>query len=219
MTNAFKGTSLILNQLLNGIYGCSLEEIRPLLVAVLETNNRAANLVEAKRTDFFEADCLMVAQFDMLVLLQKIYLEFWPIAQYHSLNLHYETSPTYIHGTQVRADTVSMGRMLCNLLQNAIKYTNTGDIFLRLLNLGDNLVIEIEDTGIGIAAEQISSIFLPFWRSPNSSSVHLSGMGLGLYIALSVAHAHGLKMTVDSVVGHGTKFTIIFPYDGIYGLN
>ncbi|RCJ18618.1 hypothetical protein A6770_32730 [Nostoc minutum NIES-26] len=102
--------------------------------------------------------------------------------------------------------------MLSNLLQNALNYTQKGDIFLRLLNQNDDLVIEVEDTGVGIKPEEISTIFIPLWRSPDNTLLHPSGSGLGLYVAIMIAKAHGLKLTVDSVVGKGTKFTIIFPY-------
>jgi signal transduction histidine kinase len=218
ISNAHKGVSLILNQISTGDYGYTLEEIRPLLIAALEANNRVLQLTESKSL-FLGIDPTRVAKFDMLAFLQKKHLEFSPIAQCNSLSLHYETSPSYKHGCQVQADIVNIERMLCNLLSNAIKYTNSGDIFLRLFNQGDDLAVEIEDTGVGISDEYISNIFLPFWRSPDS--VSRAGMGLGLYIALCVAHAHDLKMSASSLLGKGTKFTIIFPYtdEGVYGLN
>ncbi|MHC5748901.1 MAG: sensor histidine kinase, partial [Nostoc sp.] len=157
----------------------------------------------------------------MLSFLQTTFSRFKPIAQYHSLNLHYETQSSYKHGTQVRGDSISIDRMLCNLVTNAIKYTLAGDIFLRLLNQGDDLIIEIEDTGCGIAAEQLSNIFIPFWRAPQSRLSDKPGRGMGLYIARMLASAHGLSMRVDSVAKQGTKFTIIFPYkdDGVYGVD
>lgn len=228
VSNAFKGASLIVNQLIDGAYGYSLEEIKPFLIALRDTNDRGMSLVEANKVSG-EVKPVTVAQFDMLSFLEKTYCLFQPIAQYHSLKMHYETQSSYKHGTQVRGDRVSIDRMLCNLVTNAIKYTRQGDIFLRLLNQEDDLVIEIEDTGIGIAAEQLSNIFIPLWRSPmvqrrseaNSNLLHQSGMGLGLYIALCVAHAHGLSIQVDSVVKQGTKFSIIFPYkdNGVYGVD
>ncbi|WGV29083.1 sensor histidine kinase [Halotia branconii] len=224
ISNAFGGTSLILNQLINGVYGNSLEDIKPLLIAILSTNNRITSLLEAQKRSS-NSNCLWeinsVKQFDMLTFLQKLYKECYPIAQSRSLALHYEHVPTYRYGTQVLGDVSSIWRMLHNLLQNAFNYTQSGNVFLRILNQSDDLVIEIEDTGVGIDPEEISTIFLPSWRSPNSSSLHPSGSGLGLYIAMMVAKAHGLKLAVDSVVGKGTKFTIIFPYrnDRIYGLD
>ncbi|MBC1270550.1 ATP-binding protein, partial [Trichormus variabilis FSR] len=79
-------------------------------------------------------------------------------------------------------DTTGLERMLSNLLQNAINYTESGDIFLRLANQDNNLVIEIEDTGIGIAPENLENMFRPLWRSLDSQ-----GSGLGLYVVKSVA--------------------------------
>ncbi|HYW20258.1 MAG TPA: ATP-binding protein [Nodularia sp. (in: cyanobacteria)] len=229
VSNNYQGASLVLNQIIDGAYGQSLEEIKPLLIALQQTNERGVSLIQSERTAFFELNPATMEQFDMLSFLQTTYSRFKPIAQYHSLNLHYETQSSYKHGTQVRGDSISIDRMLCNLVTNAIKYTLAGDIFLRLLNQEDDLIIEIEDTGCGIAAEQISNIFIPLWQSstversssPNSNLLHQSGMGLGLYIALCVAHAHGLRISVNSVVRQGTKFTIIFPCkdNGVYGID
>ncbi|BAY41238.1 histidine kinase (plasmid) [Nostoc sp. NIES-2111] len=235
VSNNHQGASILLNQIIAGAYGQSLEEIRPFLIGLQELNERVVSLIQSRKTTFFEPNPITVTQFDMLAFLQKTYCLFNPIAQYHSLKLHYETQTSYKHGTQIRADGVSIDRMICNILTNAIKYTSRGEIFLRLLHQRDDLIIEIEDTGIGIAAEQISNIFIPLWRSPTvggtpspaversfePNSSHRVGKGLGLYIALSVAQAHGLDIKVNSTVGQGSKFTIIFPYkdDGIYGLD
>jgi len=220
VSNAFEGASLIVNQIIDGAYGQSLEEIRPFLIALLQTNKRGVDLIESRRV-YEEVGVVNVAQFDVLNFLQKNYSQFKPIAQHYSLNLHYQTQVSYKHGTQVRGDSISIDRMLCNIITNAIKYTLTGDIFVRLLNQGDDLIIEIEDTGIGIAAEQLSNIFIPFWRAPQSRVSDKPGRGMGLYIAWMVAYTHGLLMRVDSVAKQGTKFTIIFPYkdDGIYGVD
>ncbi|RCJ22880.1 ATPase [Nostoc minutum NIES-26] len=220
VSNIFEGASLIVNQIIDGAYGRSLEEIRPFLIALQQTNKRGVDLIESRRVNE-EVGVVNVTQFDVLVFLQKNYSQFKPIAQYYSLNLHYQTQASYKHGTQVRADSISIERMLYNLVTNAIKYTKKGDIFLRLLNQGDDLIIEIEDTGCGIATEQLSNIFIPFWRSPQSRLSEKPGRGMGLYIAWMVAYAHGLSIRVDSVATQGTKFTIQFPYkdDGIYGVD
>ncbi len=220
VSSSFRATSLVLNQIIDGAYGQSLEEIRPLLIGLQEMNERGLGLVD-RRTPYLEPSLATLGQFDMLDFLQKLYFQYKVIAQYHSLNLHYETQVTYKHETQVRGDSISIDRMLCNIITNAIKYTLRGDIFIRLLNQDDDLIVEIEDTGCGIAAEQLSNIFIPFWRAPQSKLSDKPGRGMGLYIAWMVASAHGLSMRVDSVTKQGTKFTIIFPYkdDEIYGVD
>ncbi|MBD2505001.1 sensor histidine kinase [Anabaena azotica] len=218
VSNDYRGALILLNQLIEGTYGQSLEEIRPFLLALRDTHDRGISLLEANKVK--EVRAISVTQFDMLALLQKTYDLFNPIAQCHSLKLHFSSQVTYKHGTQVRGESIGIDRMLSNLVSNAIKYTSRGEIFLRLLNQGDDLIVEIEDTGCGIPTEQLSNIFIPFWRSPNSSH-RVGGKGLGLYIALSVAHTHELDIKVDSIPEQGTKFTIIFPYkeNGIYGVD
>lgn len=218
MSNNYQGALILLNQIIAGAYGQSLEEITPFLIGLQQMNQRGVRLIQTKAA--FSQSILSVEQFDMLTFLQKTYDLFNPIAQYNSVKLHYETQSSYRHGTQVIADGVNIDRMLSNILTNAIKYTSYGDVFLRLLNREDDLVIEIEDTGIGIKSEQLSNIFIPFWRSP-AVERNQSGIGMGLYIVWCVVHAHGLSMEVDSALGQGTKFTIIFPKkdDGIYGVD
>ncbi|MCC5611129.1 hypothetical protein LC612_31340 [Nostoc sp. CHAB 5834] len=112
VSNNYQGASLVLNQIIDGAYGQSLEEIKPLLIALQQTNERGVSLIQSKRTAFFELNPVTVEQFDMLSFLQTTYSRFKLIAQYHSLNLHYETQLTYKHGTQVRGDSISIDRML-----------------------------------------------------------------------------------------------------------
>ncbi|MBE9052762.1 HAMP domain-containing histidine kinase [Nostocales cyanobacterium LEGE 11386] len=220
--NPITGAKIILRQLIDGSYGHTLEDIKPVLEAILQTNDRVSYLVENQRNQISDNFILSINQasirkFNLCNFLQTLHFEYSPLAKCHSLKLHYETHTPLTHGAEVIADTVSLGRMLSNLIQNAIKYTDRGHVFLRLLNQGDDLVIEIEDTGRGIESEELPNIFLPFYRAHTQSF----GSGLGLYVAMMIAKAHGLQLLVDSSVGQGTKFTIIFPYrvNHPYGLN
>lgn len=218
--NSLSGMNLTLNQLIDGWYGTSLEEIKPLLTAILKTTDRVNVLIEEQKKHQLQLSINpgAISRINMLHLLQHIYLENLPLAKSHSLKIHYQVSPAYLHGTEVIGAEIDLGRMLSNLLQNAINYTESGDIFLRLVNQGDDLVIEVEDTGIGIPKENLENIFSPLWRSPDSQ-----GSGLGLYVVKNVAFSHDLKLTVDSELGKGTKFTVVFPYKKeslfVYGLS
>lgn len=89
--------------------------------------------------------------------------------------------------------------------QSAIK--GTGDIFISVKKDGPNIKIEFKDTGCGIKAENLNKIFEPFYTTKPVGQ----GTGLGMSIAYKVIEAHNGKITVDSVVGEGTKFTIILP--------
>lgn len=221
-SNHIDAIILGLNQLANGWYGDSLEEMKPLLIAILNTTDRVNKLIKSQTNNQTQLSLNggMINRLNMLHLLQQSYLENLPLAKSRGLTLHYEKSVDYKHSTEVVGNAIDLGRMLTNLLQNALNYTQAGDIFLRLLNQNDDLVIEIEDTGIGIKPEDISTIFVPLWRAPDNAALHPSGSGLGLYVAMMIAKAHGLRLKVDSVVGKGTKFTIIFPYQNqsCYGL-
>jgi len=218
--NSLSGMNLTLKQLMDGWHGNSLEEIKPLLAAILKTTDRVNLLIEEQKKHQLQLSINQntISQVNMLHLLQHIYLENLPLAKSRSLKIHYQVNPAYLHGTEVIGSEIDLGRMLSNLLQNAINYTESGDIFLRLINQGDDLVIEVEDTGIGIAGENLEKIFCPLWRSPDSQ-----GSGLGLYVVKNVAFSHDLKLTVDSELGKGTKFTVVFPYKKeslfVYGLS
>ncbi|WP_414529382.1 sensor histidine kinase [Nodularia chucula] len=213
LLNPLIGIKITIKQLMAGNYGHTLEEIRPVLEAVLETNNRVSYLLENYQSgqrfdDILNIHPASIRRLDLFKFLQKLHLEFLPLAKCGSIKLKFEHIPL-AHGAEVMADAASLGRMMSNLIHNGIKYTiDGGDVFIRLLNRGDDLIVEIEDTGKGIAPQEIPNIFLPFYRANAQSS----GSGLGLYVAMMIAKAHGLKLLVDSSVQEGTKFTIIFPY-------
>lgn len=222
VSNAVVNESVVLKQMMDGEYGSTLQEIKTILISLWQTNNQVIELIDRyqshqSRDRVIGLNPSLIDEFDFGDLLNNLYQEYTPKVINRGLRLHYETCTGYLHGTRVKGDAIHLYRMCSNLLQNALSYTETGDIFLRLLNQGDDLVVLIEDTGVGIEPEDLANIFLPFYRGPISSP----GSGLGLYIAMMVAYSHGLKLSVDSVVGKGTIFTIKFPYqvNNSYGVD
>ncbi|WP_414545001.1 sensor histidine kinase [Nostoc sp. CCY0012] len=216
--NPVTGVRIILEQVMKGKYGNTLEEIKPFLEAILQTNNRVSRLVESEnKSDIVSINPSAVRSLDLLQVLARLHFEYSALAKCSSLNLHLEAQTPLVHGAEVIADVICIERMLSNVIQNAIKYTETGEVYIRLVNEGDNLVVEIEDTGRGIEPKELPKIFLPYYRLHKKSR----GCGLGLYVAMMVAKSHGLQIIVDSKVGKGTKFRIIFPYTDqlTYGLN
>jgi signal transduction histidine kinase len=106
-----------------------------------------------------------------------------------------------IHGLQ---------RMVVNILDNAIKYTPTnGTVTVSLDELNSQIVITFQDTGIGISEEDLPHVFRRLYRCEPSRSQ--PGFGLGLSLALAMARAHGGNITVTSVLGKGSTFTVILP--------
>jgi two-component system phosphate regulon sensor histidine kinase PhoR len=108
----------------------------------------------------------------------------------------------------IYADAVMMNRVITNLLENAVKYTNQGGtITARLSDIGDDLIVQITDTGIGIPENHLPHIFDAFYRV----SSDLNGSGLGLFIVKSIIEAHGGKVWVESIPGKGSSFSFALP--------
>ena len=112
----------------------------------------------------------------------------------------------------VSGDRVRLREALANLLDNAIKYTpEQGRVSLRLSLEPDAVVLEIADTGVGIAPEQLPRLFQKFSRLENPLSGREFGSGLGLYFARSVIELHQGGITVESQPGAGTRFQVRLP--------
>lgn len=109
------------------------------------------------------------------------------------------------------ADKEMLRRLMYILLDNAVKYTpEQKEIIIRLKRDGNETVITVSDNGQGIAAGDIGHIFERFWRADKSRS-KTDGLGLGLSLAEQIVEAHGGKISVNSQIGKGTDFKIIFP--------
>lgn len=112
----------------------------------------------------------------------------------------------------VLVDEDEFRRMLHHLLQNAINFTpEDGEINVSTLCEGDDLVIRIRDTGIGIAAEDTTRIFDYFYRSDAARNPDTGGVGLGLTIARRICEAHNGRIEVKSAPGAGSVFSVHLP--------
>ena len=108
----------------------------------------------------------------------------------------------------VRADHKRLMQILVNILGNAVKFTTQGSVVFRVSYAREIAQIEIEDTGPGIAPNEIEKIFEPFVRGSAADVVGIGGTGLGLTISKLLTELMGGEIHFDSVVGHGTKFEI-----------
>jgi signal transduction histidine kinase len=96
-----------------------------------------------------------------------------------------------------------------NLLSNAVKYSPPGrDIAVRITEEDGELVLEVKDTGIGIAADELERIFDEFYRAKNAKGTSVVGTGLGLSIVKSKVEQHGGTIEVTSDMGRGTTFKV-----------
>ncbi|MDV3002211.1 MAG: Adaptive-response sensory-kinase SasA [Chroococcopsis gigantea SAG 12.99] len=103
-------------------------------------------------------------------------------------------------------------RVFSNLIDNALYYTpDNGTVTVKGGSIVNSVEITIKDTGIGIAKEHQEKIFERFWRLNTSRSYHQGGSGLGLAIGRSIVQSHRGSITVDSVPGQGSRFSVILP--------
>jgi signal transduction histidine kinase len=111
---------------------------------------------------------------------------------------------------EVTADHLQVGRVLTNLVDNAIKYTPAGGSVIVRTRCDEQWIrVEVQDTGPGLTAEQCATLFAPYNRARLVTYAH--GTGLGLYIVKRLTEAQGGTVSVHSQVGVGSVFTIAFP--------
>lgn len=111
----------------------------------------------------------------------------------------------------VNGDPFLLEQMLINLLDNAVKYTEYGEVVLKASKDGEKVTIQVKDTGIGIPRSHLTRIFERFYRVDKTRSRDLGGTGLGLSIVKHIVQLHGGDISVESQVGTGTTFTIDLP--------
>jgi len=111
-----------------------------------------------------------------------------------------------------RADRARVTQILVNLLSNAMKFTPAGGhISAECAAVDDTVTLSISDTGLGIAAEKLETIFEPFVQLKEGLSDREGGIGLGLSISRDLARAMKGDLTVESTEGKGTRFTLSLP--------
>jgi signal transduction histidine kinase/CheY-like chemotaxis protein/class 3 adenylate cyclase len=145
---------------------------------------------------------------DPVAFIHEIIEAFKPYCDRKSLHLVADLQPS----PSLYLDLEKFDKVLYNLLSNAIKFTPAeGTIAVRLIANADTCEIEVEDTGIGIRADQLPTLFERFRQADGSSNRNYEGSGLGLALVQALVKLHGGDITVTSQYGQGTKFTITLP--------
>ncbi|WP_457266181.1 PAS domain-containing hybrid sensor histidine kinase/response regulator [Pseudomonas sp. P5_C3] len=147
-----------------------------------------------------------IASYRLDELLGPLVSEFQSVAQAAGLNLRVRMAD-YAISTDLRL----MTRILRNFLSNACRYTDEGSILLAARRRGEMLRLEVWDTGRGIAADRLDSIFLEFNQLDVGRAADRKGVGLGLAIVERIARILGYKIGVYSLPGRGSMFSIEVP--------
>ena len=145
---------------------------------------------------------------DMAAVAERTIHLLEPLARQRDVTLYTE----FGDGCVISASGDDVYQIIFNLAENAIKYNSFGgNVFLRLHREGDDAVLTVEDTGIGIPDEDIPPIFDRFYRVDKARSRASGGSGLGLSIVHGAVEAHGGTISVERRETVGTRFTVRFP--------
>ena len=124
------------------------------------------------------------------------------------VQLQLEASSPYID-----ADRLLLGNVINNLIDNAIKYSDPAELDVRVCTFDrdEQIVLAVQDRGMGIAPEYQKKIFDKFYRIPSGNVHNVKGFGIGLSYVKQIVRAHRWKMELDSTPGQGSEFRVIIP--------
>lgn len=206
----------VLHLLRRGAFGRTLPKMRDSLEQVVQSNQTLLEMVDALLEIYqYEAGCkdLYFYNVNIWELSESVIRELTPLAVNKGLTLNLtlarDTNETSLW---LRGDRLELRRLLTNLVGNAIRYTDTGSVELRLQYVirdspeNNSILLKVEDTGIGIAPEEQEFLFERFRQGNHQRR----GNGLGLYHSRQIVEAHNGTIKVESEVGKGTLFVIQF---------
>lgn len=152
---------------------------------------------------------LMIEAVDVGTLVKEIVAQFETLANERSVEIR-AVVPERLQ--PVHTDAEKLRQILINLVGNALKFTEMGSVSV-VVTAKQGIVgnIAVCDTGIGIPADRLGAVFEAFEQAETTTSRRFGGTGLGLSISHSLAQLMGLELTVESKVGVGTTFTLLFP--------
>ena len=153
---------------------------------------------------------LVVAPIAVASIIDDAMKSFQPVAQQKGLRFSAVVAPG--SPEQIETDRHRLSQILKNLLSNALKFTERGEVELRISRASDNTVaFVVHDTGIGISAHQQGIIFEAFRQADGSTHRKYGGTGLGLTISRDLARLLGGDISVQSATGKGSSFTLTLP--------
>jgi two-component system phosphate regulon sensor histidine kinase PhoR len=150
-----------------------------------------------------------LADFDVLRMMHEVQEHMAPLIREKNLKFSSRVAPDI---KVIRADKEKVISCLMNLLGNAIKYTPAGgEVRLTAESLESHVAICVEDTGIGIAEDELPLIFDRFYRCQDERMIDVEGNGLGLAFAQEVARLHSGELRAESQLNQGSRFTLKLP--------
>lgn len=183
-------------------YAKSVEKAGNYLLSLIN-NILDITRIESKKLDIIEE------KFSLRQLVQEVCLI--GTKQAEAKNLEFvvdveETLPKYLEG-----DALHIKQVILNLINNAVKYTKKGKVFLEVCQEEKQISFSVKDTGIGIKKEDMEALFDMFMRADIKRHRNIEGSGLGLTIAKELCEQMGGHIQAESIYGKGSNFTVYFP--------
>jgi PAS domain S-box-containing protein len=149
---------------------------------------------------------ITMEEFDLSVLIQEIKDSFAVAIDKKRLELLPQTPQTFL----IKSDKRRTKQILVNFISNAIKFTDRGEIEIKVIQKNEIVEVSVRDTGIGIKKEDMGKLFETFSRITTKDRIE-EGTGLGLYLSQKIAHLLGGDITAKSKFGKGSVFTLTLP--------
>ena len=199
--------------ILDNIYGEAPEKMRHVLERVQTNGKHLLGLInDVLDLSKIEAGqlTLSLSDYSLAELVQGVYVAVEPLATQKSLALRTRIARGLPVG---RGDERRLAQVLLNLVGNAIKFTEAGEVAIEAIHADGAFSVAVRDSGPGIAAADQAKIFEEFQQVDNTSTRQKGGTGLGLAISKRIVEMHGGRILVDSELGRGSTFTITLPVD------
>ncbi|MGP0083126.1 MAG: GAF domain-containing protein [Steroidobacteraceae bacterium] len=206
--NAILGYSELI---LDNIYGEAPEKMRSVLERVQTNGKHLLGLInDVLDLSKIEAGqlTLSLSDYSVVELVQGVYVAVEPLAKQKNLALTTDIAKGLPVG---RGDERRLAQVLLNLVGNAIKFTEAGEVKIQASCVNGSFKVAVRDSGPGIAAADRAKIFEEFQQVDDTSTRTKGGTGLGLAISKRIVEMHGGRIVVDSELGKGSTFTISIP--------
>lgn len=197
--------------IVDGIYGEVPEKILEVMDRVRKSGHHLLGLINAVLDlSKIEAGQLTLAlnDYSLSDVIQTVVTAVEPLAVEQRLRLMAEVAPALPVG---KGDERRLSQVLLNLVGNAIKFTDAGEVRIKAVVADRNFVVSVADTGPGIAEAEQQKIFEEFHQVEGPATRRKGGTGLGLSIAKRIVGLHGGRIWVESELGRGSTFTFTVP--------
>jgi signal transduction histidine kinase len=151
---------------------------------------------------------LALADYSLKDIVNTVFSAVEPLAEEKKLGFRIELPPDLPIG---RADERRLTQVLLNLVGNAIKFTDTGEVVIQASSANGSFKLSVCDTGPGISEADQAKLFQEFQQADNSTTKKKGGTGLGLAISKRIIEMHGGQIWVESSVGQGSTFSFTLP--------